>query len=340
MTYLEKCEELKSLISLQKGFQSSKLCTELKKNAKIQIIVENNEPYFDKYYLYVENAKIAHVMDAMMSLRDSRWWRYIKGSRKSLDMFIFEETDDAVRNNEFSRKNDNRYADRYLFIRNMLDEFYKNPNLANKISRGITGKEMTATLKKSFLGMIQDEMDKNPPPPGLSFDPITPDRLDNAKLIFTVKRAKLQNTYNVGFAIPDIINGSYTYTDFDSGFAKERASKFGEVDGVSSIHRNSDGKLSMIDRKKHRKILNQRCQIRVSKGTLIDAVSDIFEQVDDVSFFCDHKDQFQQRLTFAFPEVTVEQALNRLTQMYAKTDWELRKSGVILIRSPQNPLSK
>ncbi len=310
------------------------LIVELKNTTMVKMTNEGDESPFDRYFIALNKDEICDVMDAMSSIKSHRRWRFVKAFKNEKEKYVFENVEPFPSTFEINRRKD-KYDKIYKSFDHIWSALDSNPSLMTRITgKGIQGAEIPQWMKRDLMTVIQANRSDIELEPGAELAPITNQDIERLtfQMIVTDNPRFDFDQADFRVRIPGLDSLSFTY-------ARRNKELLENNDSNSMIYNIHDGENKTVDYKKYTNLFKRECRLNVHRNSVIDIVLSLQKQTE-CSFFCDQKNEFVDRRDIYIPDTTLGVILNKLTYLFPGTGWELRKSGVILIRSPRNPLSK
>jgi hypothetical protein len=267
---------------------------------------------------FIENKTYFEVMDAISTVRNFGWNRtqqYTYQLDDSLDEYekVFKRVDN------FDKERSDAALPFMDFVDRLSNE--EKNNLKNN-SRGIPFRNLPKNIQKSLSNVANILEKQYPKSKGLEF------RLSSGSISIETPNSAGFRHFMIIFNVPGT-SISISVHDFETW--KAQRSIIGE-------------KQSRLDYKKSKVTTSSWARSLEGKKKVSfqgyaspeEILLDIARQYK-VDILCDSKKMWKKSANFSVKEIPMSEFLDILVDKFPKTEWEIRESGIIVVRGSKNP---
>jgi cytochrome c556 len=332
-TFLENDRLLQTEISqVGKVVSYAHIFKEMSREAKIRLhfAKSTGDVANTKLVVAYKSMPVGAVMDAVAALYLFRWQKttdkqyHLLGSSVGADTVFLPK-------NEYQR-------DRFAASKAFLASLDKLPATErNRILAGSPIHALPPSLQTPVKEMIQ-ALNRQKVAEGRN--PWDMDRLRDATLRVSEESREGFRTYKFNVTLPGIRSTSFAYNDYAD--TKREAERANTKTGNASIGAIYSTALYAVPRREADKQaqMKKRVSLNVRDATLPQVLL-MLHQKYDIPFVSQNEKELPQRADVRFDSLPLATALDRLTELYKGTDWELRRLGFVVVwgenNRPRNP---
>lgn len=299
-------------------------------NARLRIEREQKlaELDHDPVVVYCQG-KVWDVMDALAARILTRWEKTPKGyrmlvSRRELDLSYMPKSD---KERELNRK-----GFEMVELRKQLPpEVREQLESGQRVPFDSLSPEMQNLQRDLVRSAIEDLLATAPEGTKASIDP---DNLVNTFVQIEKRDTHGFESYWIRLGKPGAGSVSRRVTNYEKRM--EEGAIPGSKAGKGEVYTPKKYALSREDALKT-PLFKQKITLKMRDVRLPQVLIRLHEKYG-LNFVTDSYAQFSKKASVAFERIPMGEAMNRLMELYPKTEWELRKTNMLIFRSPTNPV--
>jgi hypothetical protein len=342
-TFFENDARLNVIVnSRNTAFKMTDMFKILRNSSNVGIFTEEDELRGFDFLSGFTNVSVRDVMD-VVSAYHSGMWGYNK--RKGYELIASVESakeifkplsSNSTQVGMFKEAGENLLKD----LGNL------SPSVKNRIfsPSGVSMSELHNGTYKDFLSVMRagnKESEARLKPGQFVLPPESISRSDirikiirkntgNKFPVYGVSYSSIMNGYPAFSGSTDIVDDNYS-----SGMAEYEAKS---EKGFALLY---DSKKFNIPKKEIGKHLVSKKEVSfIQKKSYLWQVLFAFKDNFNVNFLCDSKKFLSEFANVDIEKMPLVSALDRLKKYYPGSEWEMRESGFIIFRGPQNPINK
>ena len=295
------------------------------------LLIEREESVADldnaQIVVYCEKSSVRSVMDALAARILARWEKIPKGylflvSSKELESVYKPKT---LLQRDIYRKG----MEMVSLIKQLPQDVRQQLNAGEAVPFGSFSPEMQNLQRDLVRLSVKESLMGEPEGTRTSF---CTDDFSDATIKIIDENAKGFDCYGITINKASAGQIYHSVNNFEQrmeegGIAGTNADKY-------AIYAPKKYELSREDALKT-SLLKQRISLKMQEARLPQVLIKLHEKYG-VNFMSDAYSTFPQKANINFDQITLGEALNKLMELYPKTEWELRKSRFLIFRSPQN----
>ncbi len=278
--------------------------------------------------VYCTAVTVHDLMDAMAANVLGRWEAIPKGYRfltsaTEMDMVFMPKS-------ERSRERNRKGMEFMGQTKSLPQEVQKCLEAGQPVSFNALPPEMQTLGKEMLHTIIEEQLAKLPPGTHLGLESD-----DYSQAVLKIGRESVKGFDSYYISLERRGAGSATWNVNNYEQRRAEGMQPGTTVGQGKLFVPEKHELSRDDAKE-RPLLKKMVSLQMRNTTLPQVLRKLNLEYN-LNFVCDPISAFPQLATIDFKGITLGEALDRLTELYPKTEWELRKSNILVYRSATNP---
>jgi hypothetical protein len=332
-TYFERDPRLRVPLSQRAGKTIYKeIWSQITRYTKVPIEREEAAREFDDAQIAVGYHKrpARDVMDAIAAHTKTRWERTQQNGYE----YLVSEREMNSHKAKNAHQID-RYAQGALFV-NELNSL--SPEEQKRIRSGdfLLLHSLPQGMQRAVAG-VMDALDREYIARGSENELRSSNFTPETRVQFEQKPQRGFNRYYITVDIPGIGTAGCAFTDYEEREKEKNAERArnqqaGQWDALySPLH-------SALTQEEAKRLpaLQKKITVQMREVTLPDILR-YLHNTYGIAYVCDPPFVMQQRANVNLVDMPLGKALDRLVQLYDKTEWEWRKSNFLILRGPDNP---
>ncbi len=308
------------------------LWAKIKDTAGVRIEREPSAAEFDDAYILLAGKAMTTraVMDAVAARVMTRWE---KTEDKSYRLLVPSREMDNVHMPKTETEQE-RFSEARKFMDGLSEV---PPELRDRILNGdkMEVADLPPSLQDPLLGMYQtivDELSSR----GKDI-PFEGSGLRNGRMRLTRDPDKRFERWVFNVAVKDAGSSGWRFNNYEE-MKKERENarrKLAASKGTDTLYIPVRNEITAKDAQRL-SAMKRTVRLNLDAATLSEVLMQL-HRVYNISFVCDPEMVKPARRSVNLTPMPLWDAMNRLTEIFPRTEWEVRKSGIIVVRGPENP---
>lgn len=300
------------------------------RKAKIVIQRDDSAREFDNASLgvFCNDVTVHDVMDAMAASVLARWEAIPKGYR-----FLVNNTelDNAYMPKSERFRELNRKGMEFMSqLRDLPEEARKRLESGQALPYNALTPSMQALGKEMLHAIMEEELQKLPPGTQLA---IESEDYSQASVKLSREPSKGFDSYYISLMKEGAGSAMWNVNNYER--RKAEGAQVGTTADKSKVYTPKKYEISRDDALEN-PLMKKNVSLQMRDALLPQVLKRLHEEYG-VNFVCDAVRNFPRAATIQFKSVALGDALDRLTKLYPDTEWELRKSNILVYRSASNP---